>query len=103
MTFQTEQESFWAGDFGDQYIERSLSWDHTRRRLGFLVRVLEHVSRLESVIEFGANIGHNLRALRLLVPTAKLSAIEINDKACAELNKLNLEEVYHQSILDFQP
>jgi pseudaminic acid biosynthesis-associated methylase len=100
---QTEQERFWSGKFGDEYTERSLSWDHTRRRLGFLIRLLKHVSRLGSVIEFGANIGHNLRALQLLVPAAKLSAIEINDKAFAELNKLNLEEVYHQSILDFQP
>jgi pseudaminic acid biosynthesis-associated methylase len=44
-----------------------------------------------------------MQALRLLLPKVELSAIEINDKAVAELNKLDNLKIYHSSILDFQP
>ena len=54
-------------------------------------------------MEFGANIGMNLQALRVLLPNAKLSAIEINEKAVEELRALRDVEVFHQSILNFCP
>jgi pseudaminic acid biosynthesis-associated methylase len=64
--------------------------------------VLHHIPKLETVIEFGANIGINVRALQALVPGIKASAIEINESAVNELNQLSLEEVHHQSVLDYQ-
>ncbi len=56
------------------------------------------------MLELGSNIGLNLMALRQLLPDARLSAVEINRKAAAEL-QLNVPDVdlHLDSILDFQP
>ena len=46
----------------------------------------------------------NLRALRRLLPTAKLSAVEINEKAAAELQAaLPDVDLHRSSILEFNP
>ena len=42
---------------------------------------------IETVIEFGSNIGINLDAYRTLLPEAHLSAVEINPKAVLELKQ----------------
>jgi pseudaminic acid biosynthesis-associated methylase len=65
--------------------------------------ILQRTGAVKSVLEFGANIGHNLRALTMLLPEAQVSAIEINPVAVKELEKLRLHRVYAQSILDFVP
>jgi pseudaminic acid biosynthesis-associated methylase len=103
MDFQTEQEAFWAGEFGDIYIDRNRVEEGIRKRIPLWAQILRHISWLDTVIEFGANVGMNLRALRTLAPNIKASAIEINQTAVGQLRQLSLEEVHHQSILDFQP
>lgn len=50
-------------------------------------KVLGKVENMESVIEFGANIGLNLNAMKTLFPTLKCSAIEINHKAASILKE----------------
>lgn len=101
--YKTEQEKFWAGEFGDQYIERNQSARLAASNMAFFSRILQHMQPVRSVLEFGANIGLNLTALRTLVPQIELSAIEINLRAAAELEKLGGIKVYPQSILEFQP
>jgi pseudaminic acid biosynthesis-associated methylase len=101
--FKTEQEKFWAGDFGDQYINRNQGAEVEASNLGFTSRMLRYTQSIGSVIEFGANIGLNLKALKALLPNVELSAIEINQKAAAELEKIAGVKVYPQSILDFKP
>lgn len=54
------------------------------------------------VIEFGSNIGINLRAIKMLIPSVECSAIEINIKALDVLKQfLPHENIYEGSILDF--
>lgn len=101
--FKTEQESFWAGEFGDQYTERNQGMQIIAANLSLFSRVIERTQSVRSVIEFGANIGLNLAALRMLVPGVELSAIEINRKAVDTLEKQGGIKVYPQSILEFQP
>lgn len=101
--FKTEQEKFWAGSFGDEYIGRNQGSEAHASNLAFLSRILSRAQSIGSAIEFGANIGLNLLALRALLPGIELAAIEINRKAVAELEKLGGVKVYPQSILDFQP
>ncbi len=104
MNYKTEQEAFWAGDFGDQYIERNKGSQLLAANLAFFVKSLARTAAPASCIEFGANIGMNLQAMRLLFPQQELSAVEINPTAAAELRKFLPERnVYHSSILDFQP
>jgi spore coat polysaccharide biosynthesis protein SpsF len=100
--FATEQEAFWAGEFGDGYVERNKTNQLLTSNLAFFARILAHTDKIESVLELGANIGLNLRALKSLLPTAQFSAVEINEKAAAELRTLPGLTVHHQSLLEFQ-
>lgn len=81
MKFQTNQENFWAGDFGDEYIDRNLIEDIAPARRFMFSKVLNRTTGVNSVIEFGANIGSNLSAIHSLLPKAKLHALEINERA----------------------
>lgn len=59
---------------------------------------------MKTCIEFGANIGMNLKALKLLFPEQEQYAIEINSDAVNELVKhIPSNHVFHSSILDFPP
>ncbi len=102
--FQTEQEQFWATDFGNEYVNRNKGAHIIASNLALFAKILARTQSVNSVIEFGANIGLNLSALNLLLPQAQLAAIEINQAAVTEL-QANLPQVqlHHQSILDFVP
>lgn len=101
--YKTEQERFWAGEFGDQYVERNQGMGLAASNLALFGKILERTQSIKSVIEFGANIGLNLEAMRALIPGVELSAIEINSKAVGALKQLGGMKIYPQSILDFQP
>jgi len=105
MGFKTEQEEFWAGKFGDAYMQRVYE---NRNRIAsnvvFFSKVMNQIRNVNSVIEFGSNIGINLKAINCILPDAELSAIEINAKAVEKLREWpNLKKIYDMSILDFTP
>lgn len=101
--FKTEQEAFWSGSFGDEYVERNKNEQIQAGKIAFFARLLSRMSGVGSCIEFGSNIGLNLRAINQLIPRAELTAVEINEKAVSELNEWGKARVYHQSILEFTP
>jgi pseudaminic acid biosynthesis-associated methylase len=104
MTYKTEQEAFWAGEFGDDYIGRNTGQQLLAYNLDFFARAMRHAHSVSSVIEFGANIGMNLKALRLLYPQQEQFGVEINGQAAGELrDAIPPANVYQQSILDFAP
>ena len=104
MTFKTEQEAFWAGEFGNQYIQRNQGDAFVAANLGLFVKALSTTRGVNSCIEFGANIGLNLKALKLLFPAQEQYAVEINANAASELAQIiPPSNVYRTSILDFNP
>lgn len=104
MNFKTPQEAFWAGKFGDDYSARVDGADILSAYTAMHANVLRKSDNVQSVLEFGANIGLNLKAFRRLLPTAELSAIELNPRAVEVLkNEQEIEHVYHESILEFTP
>ena len=103
MSYTTEQERFWAGDFGTEYIERNRSECLQGSCTAFWSRVLSRTRGVSSALELGANIGLNLRSLRTLLPRAELAGVEINPSAAAELRGWGEAEVFEQSLLDFVP
>ncbi len=103
MSFKTEQEQFWAGAFGNEYIDRNDTPQLVASNIALFSKVLERTVGVHSLIEFGSNIGLNLRALRQLKRSLELSAVEINQKAVAALETLGAIKVYHKSILEFTP
>lgn len=102
MAFKTEQENFWAGDFGNEYIGRNEDLQIIAGNINLFSKILAQTIGVKSIIEFGSNIGNNLRAIKALSPDSELSAIEINQKAVEILSKQDVK-VYSQSILDFEP
>ncbi len=103
-TFQTEQENFWAGEFGDDYIHRNQGDALLAANLDFFVKALKQARDVGSCIEFGANIGMNLKALQLLFPKLDVHGIEINPNAAALLAKtIPAAHVYPTSLLNFEP
>ncbi len=103
MTYQTDQESFWAGDFGTEYIGRNDSPAMVAANVSLFARALRCAGPLGSCVEFGANIGMNLKALAVLFPGMAQQAIEINPTAAESLARLIGERnVFRGSILDYE-
>lgn len=97
----TEQEEFWAGEFGEEYINRNNSKELLSSKIVFYSKVLGFTNQINTCIELGCNIGLNLKAVKTLIPNCQLSGVEINKKAVKELTKISNIQVYNQSILDF--
>ena len=81
----TEQEEFWANNFGDDYGSRNNSTELKVSNIVLFSKILGKVSALNSVIEFGCNIGLNLEAISFLYPNTSVVGVEINKKACEQL------------------
>ena len=104
MTFKTDQEVFWAGEFGTEYIQRNQGDALLASNLDFFAKALHAARKVKTAIEFGANIGMNLKALKLLHPMQEQHGIEINAAAARQLAQvIPAEHVHQTSILDFQP
>jgi pseudaminic acid biosynthesis-associated methylase len=101
--FKTEQEAFWHGAFGDEYVDRCRGEAWIAANTALFSRILERAPGVASVLELGANVGLNLMALRTLLPAATLSAVEINEKALVALRSIAQLDVHAGSILDFAP
>lgn len=102
VDFKTEQEIFWAGDFGNEYIDRNKGSDKVISNIGLFCDILRNTEEIKSVIEFGANIGLNLKVIKSILPNAEFHGIEINRKAYEILKEWGGGKAYHQSILDFK-
>jgi spore coat polysaccharide biosynthesis protein SpsF len=101
--YQTEQEAFWAGTFGSDYINRNQGDALLASNLNFFSKALHSARGVNSCLEFGANIGMNLKALKLLRPGLDAHGIEINADAARQLGEtIPPTQVYNTSILDFQ-
>lgn len=99
--FKTEQEEFWAGEFGSEYIGRNDGPQRVASNINLFSKALKQAGKISSCLEFGANIGMNLKALQLLYPGIGLRGVEINPDAAKILRALiGNENVYEGSILD---
>jgi len=103
-SFKTDQEAFWAGDFGDAYTARNAGDALVASNAALFAQILRRCTAASTLIEFGANRGLNLRAIRALRPSIELDAIEINEKAVQELRSWDgVRQIHHDSILNFRP
>ena len=100
---KTEQEEFWQGNFGDEYVDRNQSDLLLASNTSFFSKVFNRTGKIDSIMEFGCNIGMNLKAIRTLLPESNLSGIEINKRAVDDLNKWEGKaHVIEGSILDIE-
>ena len=99
----SEQEVFWQQVFGADYIARTKSEGLLASNIVLFSKILEKKRQPVAVLELGANIGMNVRALKLLFPEQVHAAIEINPQACEELAKVVDEgNLFSGSIFDVE-
>lgn len=101
MRHLSEQEKFWQGDFGNQYVERNIGQPLVAANLALFAKALSRAAGIESLIELGTNAGNNLQALHQLLPRCQLFGVEINDSACAQARALDIAQIWHGSLFDF--
>ena len=62
--FNTPQEEFWAGEFGDAYISRNESENLLSSNTALFAEIFSSLDKVpSSVMELGANIGMNIKKL----------------------------------------
>ncbi len=98
--FNTPQEEFWAGEFGDSYISRNESENLLASNIALFADIFSSLDKVPlSVMELGANIGMNIKAIQKLSPGAQFTGIEINKQASEILSETGCE-VIESSIMD---
>jgi len=99
--YKTTQEKFWAGEFGNNYVDRNIGDKIIASNTYLFSNILSRTNNIQSIIEFGPNIGLNLIAIHNLLPFAEITGVEINKKACDILTTLSYVNVINTSLLDF--
>jgi len=108
-SFKTEQEAFWHGSFGNDYVDRNDSQHLLATKTAKFAKILSRCSlkNIASAIEFGSNVGLNIFALKRLMSDCQMSAIEINERAASILRERyaasfgNDIKIYNKSILEW--
>ena len=98
---QNKLNSFWKGDFGNKYIIRNNKPKMIEDNINIFKRsLLKNKIKINSVLEYGANVGLNLLALNKIYKKLDITAVEINPNACNRLKK-NLKNIniYNQFFL----
>ena len=98
------QDDFWSGPFGDGYTDRNSDPRLIAANIWMFSQALRSCGEIGSVLEFGANVGLNLQALRALYPEITCDAVEINRQAAGHLRQnLGVDHVFEQSLVGFDP
>lgn len=92
-----ETEQFWADEFGDDYTIRNMG--RVKNNIGFFAKIARYMDDPETVLEFGAGAGENIKALKSIWPEALYHAVEINSVACMKLAEIehimvNCDSIY---------
>jgi len=98
-----EQEKFWSGNFGNNYINRNKNKKILKKNFFFFKKIFSNRFNIKSLIEFGPNIGLNLIALKKILKLKFITAVEINKKACLALKQIKNINILNKSIIDFSP
>ena len=100
MLYKTDQENFWAGKFGLNYIERNNSELLIHSKISMWTQMLRSTNNLRMIKELGCNIGLNLIALKRIKPKLELSGYEINEMAAKKAKELGIAKIIQGSILN---
>lgn len=100
MNYHTEQEKFWATDFGNEYPSRNEGEKMISSNLALFSKIFKNCPSVHSVAELGCNIGLNLIALNRIDRNLKLRGYEINEKAVSAARKKNIAEIVNTTVIE---
>ena len=103
MQYQTEQENFWAGEFGADYIARNEGEQLITSNVVLFGNILKSAPQIKSIVEFGCNIGLNLQALKRINKDFELTGYEINEVAARKARQAEVADIACRTILDPLP
>lgn len=94
-----DQELFWKGAFGDEYVDRIVGPKFVAAKVDMFIKALNVADNIGSIIELGSNRGLNANALKAILPSSHYTGVEIGDKAFSFLKQNpNVDECHHASI-----
>ena len=96
MNYKTEQEKFWATDFGNDYPSRNEGEKLISSNIALFAKIFQSCPNVHSVAELGCNIGLNLIALNRLNKNINLRGYEINEKAAISAR----EEIINTTVVE---
>lgn len=92
--FLSEQEKFWAGEFGSDYTTRNrVEWT---KRVPFWSSIVSKTCA-RSVFEVGCNAGWNLSAIKRADPLVQTLGIDVNEGAILQAQAAGLPVVREQA------
>jgi pseudaminic acid biosynthesis-associated methylase len=100
MKYKTEQEHFWATDFGNEYPSRNEGETLISSNVALFSKIFKNCPSVNSVAELGCNIGLNLIALHRIKRQLQLRGYEINEKAALTASQENIGEIINTSVLN---
>jgi len=100
MSYLTEQEKFWANDFGNEYPNRNEGEKMISSNLALFSKIFKNCPTVYSVAELGCNIGLNLIALNRINQQLKLRGYEINEKAALAAREENIAEIVNTTVVE---
>jgi pseudaminic acid biosynthesis-associated methylase len=81
MSFNSEQEKFWATTYAHDYIKKNSEFDHKLGAEAWSKMLEKTKGSVANYLECGCNIGRNITQIKLALPNAKPSIIEISEPA----------------------
>ena len=100
MTFSTDQENFWAGEFSTGYLQRNQGESLIFSNINLFSKILKNTAGVRTIAEFGCNIGLNLQALNRINKTYQMRGYEINQQAASVATDLNIAEIVNDTIVN---
>lgn len=100
MSFHTEQEQFWATDFGNDYPSRNEGEKLISSNLALFSKIFKNCPSIQSVAELGCNIGLNLIAINRINKKLKLRGYEINENASKAARETNIAEIVNTTVVE---
>jgi len=100
MRYKTNQEEFWANEFGNEYMIRNEGEKLISSNVALFSNIIKNCPSVTSIAELGCNIGLNLTALNRINKNIRLRGYEINENAANKAKELGFAEILNTTIVD---
>jgi len=78
---RSNQESFWADKYAEEYIQKNQNFNNELGAVAWRLILSKVDIDISSYLECGCNIGRNINQLKMVLPNASPSIIEISKPA----------------------